>query len=68
VRRVLANDETLSICVMRSSYARVLHVLRDTSELRELGMQMDGDRAQLVIHYGDIQLMLIADRIDMGLS
>lgn len=54
--------------IIRSSYARVLHVLRDTSELRELGMQMDGDRAQLVIHYGDIQLMLIADRIDMGLS
>jgi hypothetical protein len=63
VRRVLANDETLSICVMRSSHAFAQFVLRDTSELRELGMRMGGGRAQLAIHYGDIQLMLIADRL-----
>ena len=54
--------------IMRSSHVRVLRVLQDTSELRELGMRMDGDRARLVIHYGDIRLMLIADRTDMELA
>jgi hypothetical protein len=63
VRRVLANDETLSICVIRSSHAFAQFVLRDTSELRELGMQMDGDREIHAPHAGDVQRVLIGDRL-----
>ena len=48
---------------IRSSRVRVQRELRDTSELRELGMRMDGDREIHAPRAGDVQRVLIDDRL-----
>jgi hypothetical protein len=56
VRRVIANDETLGICAIRFSHVRDQRALRDTSELRGLGMRMGGDREIHAPRCADIRL------------
>ena len=49
--------------VIRSSHVRARVVLRDTSELRELGMRMGGGREIHAPRAGDVQRVLIGDRL-----
>ena len=60
---MIANDATLGICAMRSSHARARIALRDTNGLQGMGMQRGGDRVRRAPHAGDVQRVLIDDRL-----
>ena len=62
-RFVLRDTSWGELGIAAQVHSRVQLVLRDTSELRGLGMRMGGGRAQLAIHYGDIQRVLVGDRL-----
>jgi hypothetical protein len=63
MRHVLANDETLGIYTIHTSHAHARFVLRDTNGLRVRGMLLNGNRERREPRAGDVQRVLIDDRL-----